>query len=398
MIDAGEDPVQKKAEQKAELTREKLLVKDVWKAFLKYHKRQWSDVHYNDTLYYSRAATDTKEAGILWPLMEKRMIDIDAAALVQWAETATREHKNKFKAVQTQRKINLQEAERLERSAKRASAKGNNRQAEKDLKEAAKLRTQKLSNIKGNNTALRQGYKRFRAFWNWAVQREEYRGLNSSAMFQHSDLTRLLPPMKPKSDSLEKAQLKSWFEAVQKIENPQISAYLQILLLTGARRNELAALKWEDVDFKWKSIWIKDKVEDKRQIPLTPYVEFLLSRLPDSDTWVFSSPTSKKTGHITEPRLAHKRALLVAGLPDDLSLHGLRRSFSTLSEWLEMPVGIVAQIMGHKPSATAEKHYKRRPLELLAKSHTTFENWILEQAEIQFNAKAVKEGLHVAEE
>jgi integrase len=47
--------------------------------------------------------------------------------------------------------------------------------------------------------------------------------------------------------------------------------------------------------------------------------------------------------------------LIAAGLPD-LTLNGLRRSFGTLSEWLECPAGVVAQIMGHKPSAIAEKH------------------------------------------
>jgi len=37
---------------------------------------------------------------------------------------------------------------------------------------------------------------------------------------------------------------------VQKIGNPVISAYLQGLLLTGAKRNELATLRWADVDFQ----------------------------------------------------------------------------------------------------------------------------------------------------
>ena len=32
------------------------------------------------------------------------------------------------------------------------------------------------------------------------------------------------------------------------------------------------------------------------------------------------------------------------------------RSPHVLTEWLEVPAGVVAQIMGHKPSATAEKH------------------------------------------
>jgi integrase len=71
-----------------------------------------------------------------------------------------------------------------------------------------------------------------------------------------------------------------------------------------------------------------------------------------------------------------------------LTLHGLRRSFKSLTEWQEVPVGVVAQIMGHKASATAEKHYTVRPLELLALHHNKIEAWILEQAGIVFDAEA----------
>ena len=78
---------------------------------------------------------------------------------------------------------------------------------------------------------------------------------------------------------------------------------------------------------------------------------------------------------------AHK-ALVAAGLPA-LSLHCLRRSFGTLAEWVECPAGISAQIMGHKPSATAEKHYRRRPLDLLRSWHVKIEAWVLEHAGIE---------------
>ena len=44
--------------------------------------------------------------------------------------------------------------------------------------------------------------------------------------------------------------------------------------------------------------------------------------------------------------------------------------------------------MGHKPSATAEKHYTVRPLDLLRVHHERIEAWILEQAGIVFDAKA----------
>ena len=73
--------------------------------------------------------------------------------------------------------------------------------------------------------------------------------------------------------------------------------------------------------------------------------------------------------------------------------HGLRRSFESLTECLELSVGVVAQIQGHKPSATAEKHYTVRPLELLRLHHERIEAWMLEQAGIVFDAKAAPGGL-----
>jgi hypothetical protein len=39
--------------------------------------------------------------------------------------------------------------------------------------------------------------------------------------------------------------------------------------------------------------------------------------------------------------------------------------------------------MGHKPSAIAEKHYRRRPLDLLRMWHCKIEAWILDQAGIE---------------
>jgi hypothetical protein len=56
---------------------------------------------------------------------------------------------------------------------------------------------------------------------------------------------------------------------------------------------------------------------------------------------------------------------------------------------------VVAQLMGHKPSATAEKHYTVRSLDLLRVHHEKIEVWILEQAGIVFDAKAVAGGLRV---
>ena len=220
-------------------------------------------------------------------------------------------------------------------------------------------------------------------FINWCDSQVEYAGLIPSGACKVQQVRDELPSSNTKEgDCLQREQLELWFSAVGRMRNRIQSAYLKSLLLTGARRRELAELKWVDVDFQWLSMSIRDKVEGERTIPLTPYVATLLQSLPRRDEWVFSSMTSK-SGHIEEPTDAHKRALVSVGLPD-LSIHGLRRSFGSLAEWTETPAGVVAQIMGQKPSAIAEKHYRRRPLDLLRMWHIKIESWMLEQAGIKF--------------
>ena len=154
-------------------------------------------------------------------------------------------------------------------------------------------------------------------------------------------------------------------------------------------------MQWEDLNTKWKGITIKDKVEGERVIPLTPYIAQLLATLPRRNEWVFSSAHAGSTaGYITEPNHAHTTACTVAAI-EGLTLHGLRRSFKSLTEWLEIPAGVVAQLIGHKPSATAEKHYTVRPLDLLRVHHEKIEAWILEQAGIVFEANAAPGALRV---
>lgn len=237
-------------------------------------------------------------------------------------------------------------------------------------------------------TVTANAYRILRTFLNWLKDHKQYQGIVPSDLTQDRDVRKMVPVSSSKSgDCLQKEQLKGWFTEVIRIRNPVISTYLQVLLLTGARREEIASLRWSDVDFRWSSMRIKDKVEGERTIPLTPYVSTILAKLAETTKnynckgeWVFVSKKSED-GKIAEPRIAHNQALSRAGLPH-VSVNGLRRSFGTLAEWVEVPTGIVAQIQGHKPSALAEKHYRRRPLDLLRKWHEKIETWILKEANI----------------
>lgn len=346
-IDAGKDPRRERAERVAtdraardtdRAQRQRLEVTGLkaWEVYCAERKPHWSARNHADHLTFaSEGGRDRKRAegktipGPLRPLLARPLAEIDAAAVEAWV---TRETK------------------------KRAT-----------------------------RTLL--GFRLLRAFLNWCAEHDDYRALVRADACRSKKTREKLGKPNAKTDALQREQLAAWFDAVRKDGNPVAAAYLQCLLLTGARREELGGLRWDDVDFQWKALRIRDKVEGERVIPLTPYVAHLLSWLPkrDRNPYVFTSANAA-SGRIREPRLNHNRALKVAGLPH-VTLHGLRRSFGSLAEWVEVPVGVVAQIQGHKPSATAEKHYRVRPLDLLRMWHERIEAWLLEQAGIAFKPK-----------
>jgi integrase len=343
MINQGIDPREEKRERLAKQEEEKqsrlemevlkkargATIGEVWKRYMEDRRPHWGARHYLDHLKLSQDGTiakrkgdGLKKPGPLGPLMTMRLNEITNEYLEDWLkrEVATR-------PTQSSLALSL-----------------------------------------------------LRSFLRWCSEQPEYKKAIDHTVIT-TRIKSIIPKSTAKTDCLQREQLQAWFNAVIRIQNPVISSYLQSLLLTGARKEELAMLRWSDVDFQWKSATIRDKVDGQRTIPLTPYVEHVLKSLPRRNEWVFSSPTAA-SGRLQSPFVAHRKALDCAGI-DHLTLHGLRRSFGTLSEWCEIPVGVVAQIQGHKPSAIAEKHYRIRPLDLLRKWHTTLESWILEQAGIK---------------
>ena len=243
----------------------------------------------------------------------------------------------------------------------------------------------------------RLAWRCLKAFLGWCAEQPAYRQMLAVNPAKTKKTREAFGKPAVKSDVLQRDQLTEWFGAVRSLNSPVVAAYLQTLLLIGARPGEVLALRWEDLNTKWKGITIRDKVEGERVVPLTPYVAQLLHTLPRRSEWVFSSPVQKAglpPRAVSIPRNQHVQACQVAGI-DGLTLHGLRRSFKSLTEWLEIPAGVVAQVMGHKPSATAEKHYTVRPLDLLRLHHEKIEAWILEQAGVVFDAKAAPGGLRV---
>ena len=345
LADKGISPAEDKQQRvKAQLDtaliqrRGSVTLQNVWSEYLIANQPNWGHHHYNDHLKAFRepglpcgnGLTGRTIAGPLWALRNIKLSELNTSTLVDW--------KNK---------------ESLTRRG-----------------------------VTGRASRL------LFACLTWCNENKEYSGLIDVSELKTRQFQKAIPKLSPRRDVLEAGQLLSWFTEVKKINNPVIASFVQCLLITGARKGELLSLKWNEVDFHWNSLTIRDKATTKghevgtRVIPLTPYVAQLIRQLLRRNQYVFSSPTSN-LGQLVSISKSYEPALIAAGL-QGLTLHGLRRSFSTLSEWVKSPSGITAQIMGHKPSAIAEKHYKQRPLDLLRLWHERIESWLLAKGEVAF--------------
>ena len=355
LIDAGQDPRSAKRQAKAAATAEKeqaqakrqqdereaLTFGTAWAAYIAERRQHWGalTLRDHDTMLDAGGKPKLRGAGLtkpapLAPFAAMRLIDINADTVQAWAA-----QEGKTRPTRARLALNL-----------------------------------------------------LGGFFNWCNESAAYASLvPDKNPVQNKRARELLGKVKAKQDALLKEQLPAWFAAAKGLQTPAVSAYLQCLLLTGARPTELLQLRWDDINTDWHSLSIRDKDESKggldgrRIIPLTPYVQHLIERLPKRSQWVFSSNAAAQP--IQKPNRRLHDVCAVAGI-EHLTLHGLRRSFGSLAEWLELPAGVIAQIQGHKPSATAEKHYRVRPLDLLRQHHERLEGWILEQAGVPFDPEA----------
>ncbi len=382
LTEQGTDPREKERQQQAEMVAASAAAKseaiaaaltfgEAWSAYVADRKPYWGDWQYQDQLTLGDAGglkpkrgkpNTLTRARPLHKLMGMRLVDVTSEVVEDWAATEAKTRKS----------------------------------------------------------VSRRAHSCLKTFFSWCMEQKQYKYLVTTNPAKTKRAKEVFGTPSVRADVLQREQLPSWFAHVRQIQNPVISAYLQCLLLTGARREEMAALKWEDVNFQWNGLDLKDKIEGRRAVPLTPYVRSLIEGLPRRNEWVFSSvellsqnektalrraryherkgqaapvgdvATRSASGRLVDPSNAHRKACAAAGLV--LTLHGLRRSFASLCEWLDIPGGISAQIQGHAPQGVREQNYIRRPLDLLRVHHEKIEAWILEQAEIVFDAKAAGAG------
>jgi len=195
---------------------------------------------------------------------------------------------------------------------------------------------------------------------------------------------------KRRTDFIQREDLKEWFAAVEQLGNDTARDFLVVCLLTGMRRNEVAQLLWSDIDLKSKTLRLpadRTKNYDEHKLPLSDYLEEILSRRLEANEaresrseYVFPGKSSK-AGHIIEIKGSVKKVIDKSKVP--FMVHGLRRTFLTVGESLDIPHYTLKRLANHRVSGDVTGGYIQLTVDRLREPMQRITDAILQYAEIR---------------
>lgn len=142
--------------------------------------------------------------------------------------------------------------------------------------------------------------------------------------------------------------------------NPKALDIVRLWALTGCRRDEIAALKWSEVNIDLGCLVLDDTKTGKSVRPLAAPAAALLAALPryaDADRpagrspWVF--PASRGDGHFQGTKRIWPKVTKKAGLPG-VTPHVLRHSLGSAAVSGGMALPMVAAILGHADTRSTQ--------------------------------------------
>lgn len=148
-------------------------------------------------------------------------------------------------------------------------------------------------------------------------------------------------------------ELPRFFAALEAEPNQTIRDYIMVALLTGARRSNVMAMRWADVNLE-RGTWTIPGDESKNgsamTLPLSaPVVEILRRRQGGDSPFVFAS--YGKSGHLQDIKATWKLILQRANIAD-LRLHDLRRTLGSWQAATGASLSVIGKSLGHKNTAT----------------------------------------------
>jgi integrase len=156
---------------------------------------------------------------------------------------------------------------------------------------------------------------------------------------------------------LSGAELKRLTKALAELEDQGAANAVRLLLLTGARRGELLAAKWTDIDLE-AGVWVKPgsttKQKTQHRVPLSEAACQLLAKMrAQADTeWLFPARGGGHRPHINEAWIKLRKAADLNGA----RLHDLRHTFATALASSGWGLPTIGALLGHTTAQTTLRY------------------------------------------
>ncbi len=160
---------------------------------------------------------------------------------------------------------------------------------------------------------------------------------------------------------LQADELPRFFQSLANESNPTLRDYILLALLTGARRANLLAMKWAEINLD-ESVWRipMTKTGTPQNVTLSPEALMVLRARKEAteDKAVFVFPGHGASGHIEEPKKAVIRVMERAGIPygrnepNGVTLHDLRRTLGSWQAKTGASLAIIGKSLNHQSQQT----------------------------------------------
>lgn len=244
-----------------------------------------------------------------------------------------------------------------------------------DGKTAGDFRTglRGLARVRGGRGSAERTLTTFRAMLNWAILQDLLSANPSKGLS--------VPKAAPRERFLSDREAAELFATLKEGQedgtvNGQHANLIRLLLLTGARKSELMALRWEEVDRLRSPLLLAPERTKSgghngaRRIPLSGAARAVLDcQNPRESGYVFPSARTQDK-HMIGIQKTWNQVRRKAGL-GNMRLHDLRHSFASFAIANGENIVVIADVLGHASTRMTERYLHLRDDHLNALSERT---------------------------
>ena len=168
-------------------------------------------------------------------------------------------------------------------------------------------------------------------------------------------------PDKKNERFLSMEEISTLGAALRKARNEGVNemalAILELLLLTGARRGEIEALKWSEFDSAVKRLRLSDSKTGQKSVPLSSAASALISKrrpLAKADA-IYVFPATTGDGYYLGTPRVWSALRKTIGM-DGTRIHDLRHSFASVGAVSGTPLLVLGAILGHSDHGTTQRY------------------------------------------